>query len=227
MLTDYTEITQWLDTYNIQDYLIHDNHSVSVNGSVDLSDVDINTIDVQFYVIGGDFDCSKNILKSLLGCPQEVHGDFNCSKNNLTSLEHGPIIVTKQYDCSYNNLTSLIGRPDNIDDSFSCDNNLLTSLNSLPQYIKRQLFCYNNPINDLKDFTCEYGGNLQHCYIDNNNPSLGSKPIADFEDLYKLYRTSYYLTISHKDLNSVLSYHRLQENIPSNINVNNKTKVKI
>lgn len=77
---DSTHIKKWLDenckiygTYTIKDNI------VDINGSVGL-DFDVQSIDVQFGVVTGNFVCSHcSQLTSLKGCPREVGRIFDCS----------------------------------------------------------------------------------------------------------------------------------------------------
>ena len=43
-----------------------------------------------FGVVKGNFDCSRNKLISLEGCPDKVGGNFYCDNNELTSLKGCP-----------------------------------------------------------------------------------------------------------------------------------------
>ena len=45
---------------------------------------------VKFGKVSGNFDCCKNNLTTLEGCPDYVGGDFSCWNNKLTTLEHRP-----------------------------------------------------------------------------------------------------------------------------------------
>jgi hypothetical protein len=66
--------------------------------------------DLSQYTIDGSFDCSRNNLTSLRGCPKAVTGSFYCSYNWLINLQYAP----KVGDCVYasnNLLLSLAGCP--------------------------------------------------------------------------------------------------------------------
>ena len=56
-------------------------------GDVDLEDLRLTKLPVNFRRVGGDFYCSNNQLTTLQGSPKEVGGDFYCSHNKLTTLE--------------------------------------------------------------------------------------------------------------------------------------------
>ncbi len=60
--------------------------TVNVAGYVDLVDMDLDRLPVQFGTVGGYFDCDENRLTSLEGTPHTVGGDFYCNNNQLTSL---------------------------------------------------------------------------------------------------------------------------------------------
>lgn len=232
MLTDHTQISEWLKKYNITKYIINNNNSVSVDGNVNLQDYQLDSIDVQFHIIDGNFDCGKNNLTSLNGCPKEVHGNFTCSKNKLINLIDGPEVAIL-YDCSNNHLTSLEGCPKFIQNDFMCYNNFLESLTIAPQYVTGHFFCNDNPIKSLKDFKCEFGGIFRHVLSISNPESADRskvKFIEDFEEYYNLSQTfshDYYgFTMTYKELKSILSYNALQQKV-SLIDKISKNKTKI
>lgn len=112
MLETRKEIEDWLNKYEIKNYIINDDLTVDVDGSINLSSVKfiplksssgqiqkiemiydkrflLDEIQVQFNICTKDFVCKTNALKSLKGCPRIVKGNFDCSKNKiLISLEH-------------------------------------------------------------------------------------------------------------------------------------------
>ena len=64
--------------------------SISVNGSVDLSDKNLKSIPIKFKEVTGYFYCSYNQLTSLKYCPETVGGDFWCSYNQITNFDGLP-----------------------------------------------------------------------------------------------------------------------------------------
>jgi len=70
--------------------------------------------------VGGQFDCSNNMLQSLVGSPEGVE-DFYCNNNSLSTLEGAPRTVRGDFFCQSNDLTSLTGAPDVIGKSFVSD----------------------------------------------------------------------------------------------------------
>jgi hypothetical protein len=103
---------------------------------------------VKFGVIGKNFDCSHNNLKSLEGAPQKVGGHFYCSNNRLTSLVGAPQEVKGSFYCSSNKLTSLEGAPQVVKGYFDCSSNKLTSLEGAPQKVGKSLYFKNNTISE-------------------------------------------------------------------------------
>jgi len=101
---------------------------------------------VKFGVVTGHFACSRNMLTSLKGAPQEVGGYFGCSNNRLTSLEGAPQKVGESFSCHNNNLTSLRGAPQEVGGTFYCSYNSLTSLEGAPQEVGGGFYCHYNPI---------------------------------------------------------------------------------
>ena len=94
-----------------------------VKGDMDLSEMKLKRIPIQFRNVGRDFYCSDNSLTSLEGAPSSVGGGFSCSNNSLTSLEGAPSSVGGSFYCSYNSLTSLKGAPSSVGGGFYCYNN--------------------------------------------------------------------------------------------------------
>ena len=92
----------------------------------------------------GDFSCSQNKLKNLVGSPKKVIGRFDCHNNNLTSLEGAPEYVGGNFVCFSNNLTSLEGAPKYVGGNFDCRHNKLTTLDHLPENFNGHLYCGNN-----------------------------------------------------------------------------------
>ena len=109
LLKSKVKIENWLNKYNIKNYeLVEDDeygYVVNVNQNVFLFNKQLNSIDLKFNIINGDFWCSGNNLTSLKGCPNIIKGNFNCSNNKLTSLEYCPNIVYGNFYSNNNFLT--------------------------------------------------------------------------------------------------------------------------
>jgi hypothetical protein len=123
---------------------------------------------VKFGVIGKNFDCSHNNLKSLEGAPQVVKGDFYCSNNRLTSLVGAPQEVGCTFNCSYNKLTNLVGVPQNVKSDFFCNNNKLINLVGAPQEVGVDFYCSSNNLTSLEGAPQKVGKSL---YFKNNTIS--------------------------------------------------------
>ena len=121
MAMNREQIEQWLKKYGIQNYTIHDNLVVDVNGDVNLYNQKLKELPFQFGKVTGLFDCSNNQLTSLRYCPTTVGGSFYCSENQLTSLQYCPTTVWGSFDCSNNQLTSLQYCPTAVGGNFYYD----------------------------------------------------------------------------------------------------------
>lgn len=112
-LNSKTEIQAWFKDHRYQpdSYTIHADLSVSVHR--DLSFEAMGFSEFPFQII-------------------EVEGNFNCSRNQLKSLVGGPLIVTQKYDCSRNELSSIKGIAKGIC-SIACSGNKITSLEGFPE----------------------------------------------------------------------------------------------
>ena len=138
------DLIKLLKQYNIKNYTIHEDGSVSVIGDVDLSNKCLYTIPIVFREVSGSFNCYNNNLTSLEHCPKIVGSYFDCSYNNLTSLKHCPKIVGGYFGCSNNNLTSLEHCPKIVSGGFYCSYNNLTSLEHCPKIVGSNFYCSNN-----------------------------------------------------------------------------------
>lgn len=121
--------------------------AIYVDGSFDASNKKLgdlkNLDDFNFGEVTGDFDVSINTLESLSGCPEIVGGSFNCSSNLLKSLEHSPKKSSNFY-CSNNFIFSLEGINKDSADYVISGNNL-ESLKGLPEKITGNLIAGENP----------------------------------------------------------------------------------
>ena len=93
------------EKYGITNYTINSDGSIDVDGNVYLSFNDLTELPLSFNKVTGWFDCSRNKLTSLKGCPRWVGGYFGCGYNDLTSLEFSPDYIGGSFWCQYNNLT--------------------------------------------------------------------------------------------------------------------------
>jgi hypothetical protein len=134
MLKTKKEIQLWLDTYNIQNYIINDDLTVDVDGQVRLFNKKIHEFPFQFGIIKGDFMLSRNQLTSLKGCPHTVHGSFDCSHNKLINLEYCPKVVYEDFHFQGNRVKELDYMPDIVSGSFKCGINPINSLDGIIKF---------------------------------------------------------------------------------------------
>ena len=127
------EFLNWLSRLKHE---VHEDGSVSVDGKVDLSKRQLETIPFIFKRVTEDFWCLHNNLTSLKGAPKTVGGVFRCSDNKLTSLEGAPEKVGEGFYSSENKLISLKGAPKEVGGTFWCLGNPLNSLEGAPEVIK-------------------------------------------------------------------------------------------
>jgi len=121
-----------IDKYNYEEYI---GKTVKVKGDVDLDDLGLTKLPINFTEVGDNFYCSLNKLTSLEGSPRIVGGNFYCYNNKLTSLEGAPEEVFGDFYCYENKLTSLVGAPERVGGDFYCWSNRLTSLKGQPESI--------------------------------------------------------------------------------------------
>jgi hypothetical protein len=145
VITD--EIKRWLDSMGIENYTIHPDGTVDVDGDVNISDKNLISIPIQFGTVTGIFTCACNRLTSLTGSPRKVGGDYFCSDNQLTSLRGSPREVGGNFWCDYNQLSSLFGSPSIIGGNFVCSNNQLGSRKGGPRTVGGRVYCHQNKFN--------------------------------------------------------------------------------
>jgi hypothetical protein len=149
--------------YNIQNYVVNDDGTIDVDGSVNLSYSELTEIPLKFRKVSGYFSCRNNKLTSLSGAPREVGEYFNCHNNQLKSLVGSPREVGGYFNCSNNQLTSLERSPIRIGRGFDCQDNQLTSLEGIPQQFRggyRYIDCVGNQLRDVKGVKDGWGGNF-------------------------------------------------------------------
>ena len=139
-------IEEICEKYSIENYIINDDGSIDVNGSVDLSNEVITELPLKFGTVSGSFYCFENDLTTLKGSPKFVGRDFHCYENQLTSLEGSPEVVGDWFQCDSNKLTSLKGGPIKVGGSYVCVDNYIVDLDDITEEIGDRLICNNNPI---------------------------------------------------------------------------------
>jgi hypothetical protein len=148
------EIEDLCSEYGLYKYRIRDDSSVDVIGDANLYNKIgvLKKLPLTFNEVSWDFNCGKNNLTTLEGCPKKVGGSFYCNYNNLTSLEHSPEIV-EHYWCSGNYiLTSFEGLENtHIDGVLDVDYcHKLYSFVGFPKKVK--IFtCKSTPIKKIYD----------------------------------------------------------------------------
>lgn len=140
---EYNQVKQWLDKMGVVEYTINDDLTVDIDGSVVLYSQGLSEIPVQFGEVSGNFECAKNKLTTLKGCPYYVGWSFDCSHNKLTTLEYSPKEVGENFICNSNELTTLKGMETSFPGRFNCGSNdslpsLISSLGSIRRLLKYQ-----------------------------------------------------------------------------------------
>ncbi len=123
--------------FNIKNYVINPDGSISVDGNVDLSPS------------GRSHQSFRNSLEKLPLKFKEVSGYFDCSYSKLTSLEDCPKKVGGNFFCNHNNLTSLEGCPEVIGGNLFCSSNQIISFDGLPEFWEKGIDIVGNPIDEI------------------------------------------------------------------------------
>jgi hypothetical protein len=157
LFENFNDIESICSEYDIQNYVINEDGSIDVDGTVILIPAGlkkITKIPLKFRNVLGDFVCSHNKLTSLEGSPQEVGGSFFCQNNYLTSLEYAPKSVGGSLICSDNKITTLEGYPDYVGSNFYCNNNPVYTIWEL--FFDKQHIEYFNFLNIITDVDGEW-----------------------------------------------------------------------
>lgn len=65
-------------------------------------------------LVGGNYICSHNKIKSLKGIQKTINGNFECVNNSFINLIGSPTNINGNFDAVLNNLETLEGGPENI-----------------------------------------------------------------------------------------------------------------
>ena len=165
--TTREEVIEACERYEIKNYTINDDLSIDVNDDVNLAYKNLEHLPLKFNYVHGGFQCNRNKLKSLEGCPKTVGGDFVCYGNKLKSLEGCPQSVGGDFYCFTNDIETLKGSPQTVDGDFYCFDNNLVSLEGCPQTVDN-FDCSDNKLRDLEYFP-EVSGDV---YTEENTVNL-------------------------------------------------------
>jgi hypothetical protein len=86
-------IAEWLDAYDVEDYVINDDLTIDVNGdAVFANDFNLDHFPdfIRFNEVSGSFHIDGTGLLLLRGCPVTVGNDFSCVRSKVSSLMFAP-----------------------------------------------------------------------------------------------------------------------------------------
>ena len=219
MLKTETQIASWLEKYNITEYTIHDDLTVDVFQTVDLSDQKLAYLPVQFARVQGSFSCSHNYLTTLKGAPREVTENVSFYNNRLTGLIGCPQKIGGFAKFDENRITSLEGLPDRIYGNLGLSRNEITSLKYMPRIIQGNCELECNPIADTNgyDFQCYGIFKITH-----------EEKIPELEPYYRNIMNggnSGHLEMSLSDFKSFLLSEKLTQNLSEKKSLTKKRKI--
>lgn len=157
-----------------------------IEGNLNLSNMGLTKLpDLSDCQVNGSFDCSRNPLTSLRGCPMYVCGDFVCTHTNITTLK-GMSNVEDSFEAniilSHNKLKNLHDMSESIDvlDAFiDVSHNELTDLRGVRRVGQiKYLNCSHNKLKSLSGIN----GSCQYAAIDCSHNNL-SRLNPDWDDL--------------------------------------------
>ena len=159
-LSDEASIREWLDKYEVKDYTINGDFTVSVNGPLALDNKGIEEIPVKFSEITGSIDVTTNRLKRIDWAPAKVNGDFDAWDNEIETLVGGPTEVEMTMDVDGNKLTDLHGSPKKVGGSFIVSKNNLKSLAGCPEVVGKYFKAIECGLDSIDDLPREVGTNV-------------------------------------------------------------------
>lgn len=127
------------------------------NGDFDVQNFNLTSLEGAPKSVGGNFYCSHNKLKNLVGGPEFVVEDYVCREMSLTSLKGAPAEIGGKFSCYANTLTTLEGGPTTVGDGFYCFENKLRSLKGCPEWVGDKFSCEDNHLTliDAAPATCK------------------------------------------------------------------------
>ena len=151
----------------------NDDGEIEIHANVDLSRQGLTVIPKYFSgkIIVGNFDMSRNDLRTLKNAPRVVTGKFDVFFNHhLTTLKGGPEIVGNHYRAYGCDLTSLVGSPHEVGRSFNISKNQhLKSLVGGPEKVGYRYWAHTCGLKSLegiasdikKEDQCRFDGNAK------------------------------------------------------------------
>lgn len=90
------QIVKWLKSEKISNYRINLDKTVSVDGTVNLFNHNLNNLPIKFDKVNGDFLVRHNLFANFKGFPNEIGGDLSVSHNkNLKSFSGASGIIVR------------------------------------------------------------------------------------------------------------------------------------
>lgn len=160
-------------------YIIHDDLSVDVEGSVFISDdySPMSYLPVKFNKVSENFVCSNLRLTSLRNSPRSVGRNFSVQLNLLTSLEGGPEKVGGTFSINENPVTSLEYAPREMD-SLMLRRTKISSLKNIHKQIREihwDIYLENKPMTNILGLMLVKG--LQEVILDTHTNTKTDKAV--------------------------------------------------
>ena len=134
------EINTWLVINLIENFYIHEDLTVSVKGKVNLINKGLEgELPVFFRSIEGSVNLSENALTSLEGLPSEIKGYLDISSNQLKTLKHCPQTIEGHFICDKNDLENLQDGPKYVGGFYSAEGNYIRSAHDFPEHVKETI----------------------------------------------------------------------------------------
>jgi hypothetical protein len=97
-------IENWLNKYNIKNYIINDDYTINTRFVVYLSGAGLVKLPdyIQFNKIEGSFNISNNELITMKGFPKIIEGFLDLEWNQLSNLEGCPLEVRSYFNIARN-----------------------------------------------------------------------------------------------------------------------------
>lgn len=174
------DIIRLCKEYSIRFYKINDDLSIDITSNINLTHREFKNIPLNFNKINGSFDISENFIESLEGSPKYIEVNFICHNNSLTSFKHSPNFIGGVYDCSRNDIRSFKYFPENAPGKLLCIGN--------PIYVIWDLFRDESKIDLFNEYDPIRDEHTEpHILVDRLNDFLDSIKKPEISTKFGIY----------------------------------------
>lgn len=235
MLTNQEDIKKWLAKFNLKNFFLNHDLSVSFLSDFIINNTDITHIPFKISSVEGVFNLESNQINNLNGFPKYVGGSIILDNNNIISLEGFPNNCEHSISLNNNKINSFKGIPSNINGSLYIINNPISSFEFSPNRIAGTFHINSDLITTLQFFPRIFGNSLIQCdnlvNFQHNILLINQKIIFDitnfnnktgFNLICSIKEGKEYCALTLEELNQVILYINISKSLPNNHIYRNK-----